>query len=73
MWWHQIDDTAPLQEDANAGKSSLRVLVNVGKAEVELLKEPQEDSSGLNQLARFMIGGLWVSFRTTYGGADPTE
>ena len=73
MWWHQTDDTVCLQEDADAGKSSLRVLVNVGKAEVELLKEPQEGSSGLNQLARFMVGGLWVSFRTTYGGAGPTE
>ena len=69
----QVVVTVSLQEDANAGKSSLRVLVNVGKAEVELLKEPQEGSSGLNQLARFMVGGLWVSFRTTYGGAAPTE
>ncbi len=46
----------------------MRVLVNVGKAEVELLKAPQEGSSDLNHLARFMIGGLWLSFRTTYGG-----
>lgn len=42
--------------------------MNVGKAEVELLRAPQEGSSDLNHLARFMIGGLWVSFRTTYGG-----
>jgi len=58
-----------VQGDKNASKSSMRVLVNVGKAEVELLKAPQEGSSDLNHLARFMIGGLWVSFRTTYGGA----
>ena len=58
-----------VQGDKNASKSSLRVLVNVGKAEVELLKAPQEGSSDLNHLARFMIGGLWVSFRTTYGGS----
>ncbi len=58
-----------VQGDKNASKSSMRVLVNVGKAEVELLKPPQEGSSDLNHLARFMIGGLWLSFRTTYGGA----
>ena len=58
-----------VQEDKNASTSSMRVLVNVGKAEVELLRAPQEGSSDLNHLARFMIGGLWVSFRTTYGGA----
>ncbi len=58
-----------VQGAKNASKSSMRVLVNVGKAEVELLKAPQEGSSDLNHLARFMIGGLWVSFRTTYGGA----
>ena len=57
-----------MQEDANAAKSSLRVLVNVGKAEVELLRTTQEGSSDRNSLARFMIGGLWVSYRMTYGG-----
>ena len=57
-----------LQADANAAKSSLRVLVNVGKAEVELLRTTQEGSSDRNSLARFMIGGLWVSYRMTYGG-----
>ena len=59
---------ACLQEDANAAKSSLRVLVNVGKAEVELLRGTQEGASHSNSLARFMIGGLWVSYRMTYGG-----
>ena len=44
--------------------------MNVGKAEVELLKAPQEGSSDLNHLARFMIGGFWLSFRTTYGGTS---
>jgi len=57
-----------VQGGKNASKSSMRVVVNVGKAEVELLRAPQEGSSDLNHLARFMIGGLWVSFRTTYGG-----
>lgn len=57
-----------LQEDANAAKSSLRVLVNVGKAEVELLRGTQEGSSDSNSLARFMIGGLWVSYRMSYAG-----
>lgn len=62
-------DVSPcLQEDANAAKSSLRVLVNVGKAEVELVRTSQEGSSDRDPLARFMIGGLWVSYRMTYGG-----
>ena len=42
--------------------------MNVGKAEVELLRTTQEGSSDRNSLARFMIGGLWVSYRMTYGG-----
>ena len=42
--------------------------MNVGKAEVELLRTAQEGSSDRNSLARFMIGGLWVSYRMTYGG-----
>lgn len=65
--------TACLQEDANAAKSSLRVLVNVGKAEVELLRGTQERSSDSNSLARFMIGGLWVSYRMTYGGKSSAK
>ena len=46
----------------------MRVLVNVGTAQVELLKDPQRGSSDVNPLARFMIGGLWVSYRMTYAG-----
>ena len=42
--------------------------MNVGKAEVELLRSTQEGSSDRNSLARFMIGGLWVSYRMIYGG-----
>ena len=44
--------------------------MNVGKAEVELLKTAQEGSSTTDSLARFMIGGLWVSYRMTYGGEE---
>ena len=42
--------------------------MNVGKAEVELLKTAQEGSSNTDSLAWFMIGGLHVSCRMTYGG-----
>ena len=45
------------------------MLVNVGKAEVELVGGPKEGAPALNQLARFMIGGLWVTYRMTYAGA----
>lgn len=63
-----VSDNGSFQEDKNAAKSSMRVLVNVGKAEVELLRATQEGSSALNPLARFMVGGLWVTYRMTYGG-----
>lgn len=42
--------------------------MNVGKAEVELVRTSQEGSPDRDSLARFMIGGLWVSYRMTYGG-----
>ena len=61
-----------VQEDGNGAKSNIRVLVNVGTAQVELLKDPQRGSSDVNPLARFMIGGLWVSYRMTYAG-QPSE
>ena len=49
------------------------MLVNVGTAQVELLKDPQRGSSDVNPLARFMIGGLWVSYRMTYAGQLPVH
>ena len=32
-----------------------------------------EGSSDSNSLARFMIGGLWVSYRMTYGGKSSAK
>lgn len=40
----------------------------MGLAEVELLRSVEGDDSVSAPLARFQIGGLWLTYRTTYGG-----
>ena len=42
--------------------------ITVGLAEVELLRSVEGDDSVSAPLARFQIGGLWLTYRTTYGG-----
>ena len=53
-----------LQEE----KTSMRVLLNMGKAEVELLQGSQDNPANLKPLARFLVGGLWISYRMTHTG-----
>ena len=42
--------------------------ITVGLAEVELLRSVEGDDAVSAPLARFQIGGLWLTYRTTYGG-----
>lgn len=46
----------------------MRVLLNMGKAEVELLQGSQDNPANLKPLARFLVGGLWISYRMTHTG-----
>ena len=46
----------------------MRVLLNMGKAEVELVQGSQDNPSDLKPLARFLVGGLWISYRMTHTG-----
>lgn len=49
-------------------KISMRLLLNMGKAEVELQQGSQDNPSNLKPLARFLVGGLWISYRMTHTG-----
>lgn len=44
-------------------RTSIRVVVNVGKSELEMLRTSNAQTGALAPLARFTIGNLWVVFR----------
>ena len=44
-------------------KTSLRVVVNIGKSELEMLRTSNAATGALAPLARFTIENLWVAFR----------
>ncbi|KAK9819963.1 hypothetical protein WJX72_004515 [[Myrmecia] bisecta] len=50
-------------------RSRVRVIVTLGKAELELLRTVNQASGTLGPLARFSVGTLWLCYRQTQGGA----
>ena len=48
-------------------KTTLRVVVNVGKCELEMLRTSNAATGSLAPLARFTIENLWVAFRYCAG------
>ena len=44
-------------------RTTLRVVVNVGKSELEMLRTSNAATGALAPLARFTIENLWVAFR----------
>lgn len=44
-------------------RSTLRVVVNIGKTELEMLRTSNAATGALAPLARFTIENLWVAFR----------
>lgn len=51
-----------------AARTSIRVLVNLGRAELEMLRTVVATGE-LAPLARFSVVGAWVAYRSTYGGS----
>ncbi|KAK9908805.1 hypothetical protein WJX75_003140 [Coccomyxa subellipsoidea] len=54
---------------AKSDRTAIRVVINLGKSELEMLRTSNAATGALSPLARFTIGNLWVAFRTTAGGA----
>ena len=46
----------------------MRVVVDIGKSELELLRTAGAASGDLAPLARFVVGSLWVTFRCAMRG-----
>ena len=44
-------------------RSTLRVVVNIGKTQLEMLRTSNAATGALAPLARFTIENLWVAFR----------
>lgn len=44
-------------------RMAIRVLINIGKSELEMLRTSNAATGALSPLARFTIGHLWVLFR----------
>lgn len=62
----QQPESGPSTKSVKASKrdrSTLRVVVNVGKCELEMLRTSNAATGSLAPLARFTIEDLWVAFR----------
>lgn len=44
-------------------RTAIRVVINIGKSELEMLRTSNTATGALSPLARFTIGNLWVAFR----------
>ena len=48
---------------AKSDRTAIRVVINLGKSELEMLRTSNAATGALSPLARFTIGNLWVAFR----------
>ena len=49
---------------AKSDRTAIRVVINLGKSELEMLRTSNAATGALSPLARFTIGNLWVAFRS---------
>ncbi|KAK9834254.1 hypothetical protein WJX81_000411 [Elliptochloris bilobata] len=56
------------EASAPAERTTVRVVVDIGKSELELLRTVGAGPKDLAPLARFAVGSLWVAFRLTEAG-----
>ena len=60
---HAAGQPAATASAAKSDKTAIRVVINLGKSELEMLRTSNAATGALSPLARFTIGNLWVAFR----------